>query len=107
MVPNLRSLGGRREKRNSAKVKLQIRKPQEPSSMAEVVSTENLSPSGVRVLSTTAWKPGEHLCIRASLGGSETRALVVYCRPLETRKFALGIELLSSVVQTESWLEST
>jgi len=97
---NVRLLEGRREKRNSAKIELQIRKLRDLPSVAEVVLTENLSRHGIRVLSTTAWEPGEHLCIRASLGGSEMRARVVYCRHLESEKFALGVELLSSVVKT-------
>ena len=100
MALSLRSLEGRRETRNSVKIKLQIRKQRDPPSVAEVVLTENLSRHGIRVLSTTAWEPGEHLCIRASLGGSEMRARVVYCRHLESEKFALGIELLSSVIKT-------
>jgi hypothetical protein len=59
--------------------------------------TENVSARGARVLTSKPWQPNEHVTIRSLLGSLRSRARVVYCQPLGTDLFAIGLELFVSV----------
>jgi len=68
---------------------LDVRKP------AQEGITENISPRGARVLTSMPWYPNDRLNVRSLLGNLRSRARVVYCEPLETGMFAIGLELFA------------
>src|SRR5271168_750402 len=59
--------------------------------------TENVSARGARVVTSKPWQPNEHVTVRSLLGSLRSRARVVYCQPLGTDSFAIGLELFVSV----------
>ena len=58
--------------------------------------TENVSTHGVRVVSSRPWKRDERLNLRSFPGDFRARARVVYCKPLGTSEFAIGLQLLAA-----------
>jgi hypothetical protein len=58
--------------------------------------TENVSPHGVRVVSSRPWKPNERLNLHSLPGDFRARARVVYCEPLGVNSFAIGLQLLAA-----------
>ena len=62
--------------------------------------TENVSPHGARVVVNRAWAPNDRLDLRSLRGDFRARARVVYCEPLGTDSFALGLQLIAT---TGSW----
>jgi hypothetical protein len=59
--------------------------------------TENVSARGARVLTSKPWQPNDHVRVRSLLGNLRSRARVVYCQPLGSDSFAIGLELFVSV----------
>jgi hypothetical protein len=59
--------------------------------------TENVSARGARVVTNKPWNPNEHLTVRSLLGNLRSRARVVYCQPLGSDSFAIGLELFVSI----------
>lgn len=59
--------------------------------------TENVSARGARVVTSKPWHPNDHVTVRSLLGSLKSRARVVYCQPLGTDSFAIGLELFVSV----------
>jgi hypothetical protein len=58
--------------------------------------TENVSTHGARVLSSRPWKPDERLNVHSLPGDFRARARVIYCVPLGTDSFAIGLQLLAA-----------
>jgi PilZ domain-containing protein len=70
------------------------------SAVAKVEAiTENVSSRGARIITDSICVPGQHVCLdrpkHLKLPGR-----VVYCQPLEKRKFAVGLHLDERV---EEW----
>lgn len=63
--------------------------------------TENVSSHGARVVSSKPWKPNMRLDVRSRPGNLRARARVVYCEPMGTEYFAIGLQLLASAGQWE------
>jgi hypothetical protein len=59
--------------------------------------TENVSARGARVVMSRPWQPNSRVTVRSLLGSLRSRARVVYCEPLGTDMFAIGLELFVSV----------
>jgi hypothetical protein len=59
--------------------------------------TENVSAHGARVVSGQPWKKNQRLNVRSLPGDFRARARVVYCEPLGTNEFAIGLRLLATV----------
>jgi hypothetical protein len=57
--------------------------------------TENVSAHGARIVTYTPWKPNERLNLRSLMGNFKSRARVVYCEPLGTNSFAIGLQLFA------------
>src|SRR5579862_9555093 len=70
----------------------------------ETTFTENVSTRGARVSSTRLWHPGERLCFALLPGDFRVTARVVYCHPLRSREFALGLEFLEPAAR---WFSSS
>jgi hypothetical protein len=58
--------------------------------------TENVSGHGVRVLSGQACKPKERLNLRSLRGDFRARARVVYCEPVGSSAYAIGLQLVAT-----------
>jgi hypothetical protein len=58
--------------------------------------TENVSVHGARVVARKPWKPNDRLDLRSLLSDFRARARVVYCQPLTSDSFALGLQLIAS-----------
>jgi hypothetical protein len=58
--------------------------------------TENVSTHGVRVVSSRPWKRNDRLNVHSLPGDLRARARVIYCKPLGTNSFAIGLQLLAA-----------
>ena len=90
---------GRLEKRIQRKIAVEISALQHPPS-TECVSTENVSPLGVRVVMQRPLEQHQRFMIRSLAGEQKTIARVVYCERLKDGRFAVGMQFLGS---TEKW----
>lgn len=90
---------GRREKRNTQSLTVLISCGARPL-VAEYASTENVSPYGVRVRTDRPWRLNTRVFLKSSHGEVWARARVVYCRTLQAKRFAVGLEFLST---THEW----
>ena len=61
--------------------------------------TENVSTHGARVVSGNPWKRNDRLNLWCLPGDFRARARVVYCEPLGSNSFAIGLQLLASAGQ--------
>ena len=68
------------------------------SGQPERTITDNISPHGVRVRSTSAWRLGEQAEIIPARGGTPMRGEVVYCQKVENGRFFVGLKFASSRV---------
>ncbi len=58
--------------------------------------TENVSRHGARVVSSKPLQQNERLNVKSFPGDFRARARVVYCIPLGTDSFAIGLQLLAA-----------
>jgi hypothetical protein len=58
--------------------------------------TENVSSHGARVVSNQPCKANERLNIHSLPGDLRARARVVYCEPLGSHAFAIGLQLVAA-----------
>ena len=68
--------------------------------VAEYASTENVSSYGVRVRTDRPWRLNTRVLLKTSQTETWAPARVVYCRTLEAKVFAVGLEFL---VPTGEW----
>ncbi len=87
-------MDGRREKRDPRSLTVLISSGAHPV-VAEYASTENISPYGVRLRTDRPWRPNTRVLLKASHGELWAPARVVYCRTLQAKAFALGLEFLA------------
>ena len=85
----------RREKRGSQKFQVLLSNGQEPM-LAELASTENVSSYGARIRTELAWRPNARIFLKSPKGKFWTRARVVYCRALQAKTHALGLEFYAT-----------
>jgi len=59
-----------------------------------------VSSHGLRVVTGSVWQPGAR--VRVSFAGEQIdeRARVVYCQPIGSKKFAVGLKLSGKVLQS-------
>ncbi len=81
---------GRIEKRIRLTVPLEVSKLRDPSGVEQTI-TEDVSSSGVRVLTRRAMAPNERLMVRAFQRDLQTRARVVYCQRLPDGRYGVGL----------------
>jgi hypothetical protein len=94
---------GRYEKRTARAVTVQLLCLDESRLNATAV-TENVSPRGVRIVTDWNCAPGKHVLVTAPEEGVKSLARVVYCQPVDSTKFAVGLQL---VVRVEEWGKPT
>jgi hypothetical protein len=95
----MRVPAGRNEKRTPKAVYVEILRLDEPQPVKRAV-TENVSPRGVRILTEYDCPPGKQVVVTAPEEGVRSLARVVYCEPVESSKFAVGLQL---VLRVEEW----
>jgi hypothetical protein len=95
----MHALSGRYEKRTPRAVPVDVLRLDESRLNMRTV-TENVSPRGVRIVTDWNCAPGKHVLLTAREEGVKSLARVVYCQPLESTKFAVGLQL---VVRVEEW----
>jgi hypothetical protein len=86
---------GRVEKRIHLETPMQISRAQSlgVSDLIERATTENVSSSGVRVLTRRAFRPQERLLLKPLVGGEMPKpARVVYCQALAGDLFGVGLQ---------------
>jgi hypothetical protein len=91
---------GRREKRELQKFRVLISNGHGPPCV-EYAWTENVSPKGARIQTDRPWETGRVLRLDSSAGQFLTRARVVYCQPLSSNTFAIGLEFH---VRVDRWV---
>ena len=62
--------------------------------LKERAFTENLSSHGARVVTEREWRPRTTVLIFSPQAAWKSWAHIVYCQPLGTNTFAVGVELL-------------
>lgn len=94
-------LEGRKHPRSREQFVLEISGVYDPR-MAELVSVEDVSSQGVRVAAKKAWEPGSHVHLKWPNRKEWGRARVVYCQPVDEKRFAVGLNLIT---QPSDWNE--
>jgi len=88
----------RRERRFAISIRVELfRRGDSP--VSEKTVTENVSSRGARVFTERARNPGELVQITLADDGVKRRSRVAYCQRLQSRRFAIGLELFSPVEQ--------
>jgi hypothetical protein len=87
---------GRTQRRIAKEVVVELARPGS-SPIRETALPENVSSRGMRVATEHVWGPGERVLLSAPEAGVCTEARIVYCEQLESKRFAIGLELLESL----------
>jgi hypothetical protein len=86
------NLSGRKERRLPIAVVVRLTTLEEVSGEShERTYTDNISPHGLRVLSTRPWQPGQDAEIIPEKGESPICGEVVYCQRLDNERFCVGV----------------
>lgn len=83
---------GRTKRRIAKKVEVELARPSVPKSQ-ETAAVENVSERGMRVVTEHVWRPGDLVVLSSPRTGFRTQARVVYCYRIESKGFAMGLEL--------------
>ena len=84
-------MDGRKEKRNPQSLTVLISSGAHPM-VAEYASAENASSYGIRLRTDRPWTPNTPVLLKSLQGDSWARARVVYCRTIQAKTFAIGLE---------------
>jgi hypothetical protein len=82
---------GRCEKRVPMTVPIYLTTSEETGTV-EKTFTENISPHGARVVTQKPLKLGERPTVHLLTEDSQSRGHVVYCQPLPSGRFCVGLE---------------
>jgi hypothetical protein len=94
---SINNLSGRKEKRLPLVVVVRLAALEEASGESdERTCTDNVSPHGVRVVSTHAWQPGQQAEIIPEKDECPMRGEVVYCHRLDNDRFYVGVRFSRS-----------
>lgn len=86
-------LEGRKQPRSPKRLLAQLSAVYDPR-VSELATVENDSPNGTRVTTVRSWELGSHVELTRPNGEKWARARVVYCKPLDEKRFAVGLNLL-------------
>ncbi len=93
------SLNGREERRLPIMMEVNLAPADHASGeRRERTFTDNISPHGVRVHSTSDWKLGEHVEVAPMKGEPPMRGKVVYCQKVGKDRFFIGLKFLRGPV---------
>jgi len=75
--------------------------------VVELTTVENVSLYGARVTSKCYWEPGSHVEVKSTSGEFlrpvVARARVVYCQAIDGIGFAIGLDFLSKIRESDVW----
>lgn len=92
------SNNGRKEKRLHIMVVVSLAPVSQVSTeKCERTYTDNISPRGARVHSTSLWQLGEQAEIAPVKGETPIRGEVVYCQRLDKDRFCVGLRFQRSI----------
>jgi hypothetical protein len=91
---------GRYEKRTARAVTMELLRLDESQAKKDEAITENVSPRGAHIVTDWNCAPGRHVLVTAPEEGVKSLARVVYCQPVDSTQFAVGLQL---VVWVEEW----
>lgn len=86
----------RKEKRNPEKFGVLL----SDGTVAEYVSTENVSSRGARVRTARRWEPDTRVLVKSTWYDLRAEGRVVYCQPFPDTTFAVGLE----IAPTNAWV---
>jgi len=93
-------LEGRKNTRTPKQFLVQMSAVHDPR-LVGMATVQNVSLRGTRVTTWRSWEPGSQLEIKSPISGVDwARARVVYCLPVSSKEFALGLDFLK---QTSEW----
>lgn len=91
--------GGRRSRRIPTGVAVCLSRLQKPPAVDdEIAYTENVSTHGARVISRSAFQPGEEVRVTSVKDGIAILASVVFCRRLDSGRFYVGLNFHDQAV---------
>jgi hypothetical protein len=82
---------GRTEHRMATNAVASLMAAEEPA-FSETVVFVNISEHGARFISRRRWPAGKQVIVSDSLLNYRTTAEVVYCAPVSSRRFAVGVK---------------
>lgn len=82
---------GRTEHRMATNAVASLQVAEEPA-FSETVVFVNISEHGARFISRRRWPAGKRVIVGDSLLNYRTTAEVVYCAPVGSRRFAVGVK---------------
>jgi hypothetical protein len=93
-------LDGRNEKRVTMAIPVCLVTAEELD-FAEEAITVNVSSRGARVVTRRRWYPKEQPRLALARGEFRARTQVVYCQPLPSGHFCIGLKFISAVIDWE------
>lgn len=93
-------LDGRNEKRVTMAVPVCLVTAEELL-VAEQATTVNVSSQGARVVTRRRWNPKEQPRLASAGGEFRAHTKVVYCEPLPSGHFCIGLRFISATVDWE------
>ena len=69
--------------------------------VAEQAITVNVSSRGARVMTRRRWQPKEQPRLASESGEFRTHTKVVYCEPLPSGHFCIGLKFISAITDWE------
>jgi hypothetical protein len=93
-------LDGRNEKRVTMAIPVCL-VTAEQLLFADQAMTVNVSSHGARVVTRRRWQPKEQPQLASASGEFRAHAKVVYCEPLPSGHFCIGLRFVSAVIQWE------
>jgi len=94
-------LDGRNEKRVTMAIPVCL-VTAEKLLFADQAMTVNVSSRGARVVTRRRWQLEEQPRLASSSGEFRARARVVYCEPLPSGHFCIGLKFISAILDWES-----
>lgn len=90
----MRQLAGRTDNRDPMTVAVELYSL-DTHTPAQRGFTQNVSSRGARVVTSNHWQPNDRLYIKSLRGNLRANARVVYCQPLASDSYAIGLELFA------------
>ena len=85
---------GRSDRRVKKEAVLELARADDPQ-LKETAIAQNVSERGLRVATERVWRPGDLVLLSSPESGLHAQARVVYCKRMENKRFAVGLELLA------------
>lgn len=85
-------LGGRMEKRLPIAIVVRLSRMRQSPAKEETTYTDNVSPQGARIFSTSCWLSGEQAQVTTVKEGCSMCGEVIYCQRLDSGRICIGLK---------------